>query len=151
LLTTTNPWRETILLLDGEALVRMPIAQYLRECGYRVLEAASVDEAMTILQMRDIQADVVLSDIELPGSMNGFAFAQWVRSVRPGLEVVLAANPERATHAAAELCDEGPTPVFGGTADAAANRQSTASIFRTDESAAPCYRTPQRRRHSLNR
>jgi CheY-like chemotaxis protein len=100
---------ETVLVLDDEVLVRTPIAQYLRECGYRALEAANIDEAMTVLQKPDIQVDVVLSDIELPGSMNGFAFAQWIRSVRPGLEVVLAANPERAAHAAAELCDEGPT------------------------------------------
>ena len=100
---------EMVLVLDGEVLVRMPIAQYLRECGYRALEAANVDEAMIILQRPDIQIDVVLSDIELPGSMNGFAFTRWVHSVRPGLEVVLAASPERATHAAAELCDKGPT------------------------------------------
>jgi len=79
---------ETVFVIDGEVLVRMPIAQYLRDCGYRALEAANVDEAMTILQKSDIQVDVVLSDIELPGSMNGFAFTQWVRSVRPGLEVV---------------------------------------------------------------
>jgi CheY-like chemotaxis protein len=54
----------------------MPIAQYLRDCGYRVLEAASVDEAMTILQKSDTHIDVVLSDVEMPGPMNGFGFAQ---------------------------------------------------------------------------
>jgi CheY-like chemotaxis protein len=52
---------ETILVLDGDVLVRMPIAHYLRDCGYRVLEAANVDEAMTILQKPDVQVDVVLS------------------------------------------------------------------------------------------
>jgi CheY-like chemotaxis protein len=52
--------------------------------------------------------DVVLSDVEMPGPMNGFGFAKWARSVRPGLKIVLAASPERATHAAAELCEHGP-------------------------------------------
>jgi CheY-like chemotaxis protein len=99
---------ETVLVLDNEVLVRMPIAQYLRDCGYRVLEAASVDEAMTILQKPDIQVDVVLSDVEMPGSMNGFGFAQWARSVRPGLKIVLAGRPERTADAAAELCEHGP-------------------------------------------
>jgi tripartite-type tricarboxylate transporter receptor subunit TctC len=99
---------ETVLILDEDTLVRLPIAQYLRDCGYRVLEAANVDEAMTILHKLDVQVDVMLSDVELRGSMNGFAFAQWARSVRLGLEVVLAASPERATHAAAKLCDDGP-------------------------------------------
>jgi DNA-binding NtrC family response regulator len=99
---------ETVLFLDGEVLVRMPIAQYLRDCGYRVLEAVNVDEAKTILQKPDIHVDVVLSDVEMPGPMNGFGFAQWARSVRPGLKIILAASPERATHAATELCEHGP-------------------------------------------
>ena len=36
---------ETVLVIDGDALVRIPICQYLRDCGYRVLEAANADEA----------------------------------------------------------------------------------------------------------
>jgi DNA-binding NtrC family response regulator len=99
---------ETILVLDNEVLVRMPIAQYLRDCGYRVLEAANVDEAKAVLHKSDIHVDVVLSDVEMPGPMNGFGFAKWARSVRPGLKIILAASPERATDAAAELCEHGP-------------------------------------------
>jgi CheY-like chemotaxis protein len=75
---------------EDEVLVRMPICQYLRDCGYRVLEAASVDEATHILQKQDIHVDVILSDIQMPGKMNGFRFAQWARSVRPGVDIVLA-------------------------------------------------------------
>jgi hypothetical protein len=41
--------------------------------------------------------------------MNGFAFVQWARSVRPGLQIVLAGTPKRAVDAAAKLCDEGPS------------------------------------------
>jgi CheY-like chemotaxis protein len=59
-------------------------------------------------QKPDIHVDVVLSDVEMPGPMNGFGFAQWARPTRPGLEVILAASPQRATHAAAELCEHGP-------------------------------------------
>ena len=93
---------ETVLVLDSDVLVRMPIARYLRDCGYRVLEAANVDEAMTVLLKDDIQVDVVLSDVEMPGSMNGFAFAQWARSVHPGLQIVLSGTPRRTADAAAE-------------------------------------------------
>ena len=89
-------------------LVRTPICQYLRDCGYRVLEAASADEATTILQKPDIQIDVILSDVEMRGKMNGFGFAQWARSVRPGVDIVLAGTPERTAHAAGELCEQGP-------------------------------------------
>ena len=38
--------QETILLVEDEVLVRMPIAQYLRDCGYKVVEAVNADEAM---------------------------------------------------------------------------------------------------------
>ena len=51
----------------------------------------------------------VLSKIDIPGSMNGFGFAQWARSVRPELKILLAATPERTVRNAAELCEVGPT------------------------------------------
>jgi CheY-like chemotaxis protein len=106
---STKPVRtDTVLVLDDDVLIRMPICQYLRDCGYRVLEAASAAEATIILQKQDIQVDVVLTDIEMPGEMNGFGFAQWARSVRPELNIVLAGTPERAAHAAGELCEHGP-------------------------------------------
>jgi len=68
---------DTVLVIDDEVLIRISIAQYLRDCGYRVLEAANADEAVTILQKPDIQVDVVLCDVEMPGSMNGFGFMKW--------------------------------------------------------------------------
>ena len=39
----------TVLVLDGDVLVRMPVVQFLRDCGYRVLEVASTDEGIAIL------------------------------------------------------------------------------------------------------
>jgi hypothetical protein len=58
---------KTVLILDGEVLVRMPVVEYLRECGCRVIEAATTDEAIAILQKTNIPVDVVLSDIDIPG------------------------------------------------------------------------------------
>jgi DNA-binding LytR/AlgR family response regulator len=57
---------------------------------------------------RELHVDVVLTDIEMPGAMNGFAFAKWACSVRPELDIVLAGTPERAAYAAGELCEHGP-------------------------------------------
>jgi response regulator RpfG family c-di-GMP phosphodiesterase len=87
----------------------MPIVQFLRDCGYHVVEAASTDEAIAILQNTDMPVDVVLSEIDIPGSMNGFGFAQWARPVRPELKIQLAGTPERTVQNAAELCEVGPT------------------------------------------
>jgi CheY-like chemotaxis protein len=99
----------TVLVLDDDVLVRMPVVQFLRDCGYRVVEAATIDEALALLGKSSIPLDVVLIKIDIPGSMNGFGFAQWARSVRPELKILPAATPERTVRNAAELCEVGPT------------------------------------------
>jgi DNA-binding LytR/AlgR family response regulator len=63
----------------------MPIAQYLRDCGHRVIEAINADEAITVLSQREMAVDIVFSDIEIPGSMDGFALAKWIRERHPDL------------------------------------------------------------------
>lgn len=96
----------TILVVEDEVLIRLVIAQYLRDCGYRVIEAVHADEALLVLRKSEIEIDVVFTDVELPGSMDGFALAQWVRSNRPGMDVILAGSVGRAVQAASDLCDE---------------------------------------------
>jgi len=69
--------RMVILVVEDEPLVRMFIADFLDEAGFRVVEAVNADEALTILQARpDIQA--IVSDIEMPGTMNGLKLARTV-------------------------------------------------------------------------
>ena len=90
--------------------MRMPIAQYLRDCGYKVIEAASADEAMAVLLHRETVVDIVFSDIEMPGSADGFGLAKWIREHRPGLDVVLAGTIPRTVESAKELCEAGSVP-----------------------------------------
>src|ERR1700737_2719087 len=99
----------TVLVLDDDVLVRLPVVQLLRECGYRVLEAASTDEAIAVLKKTAIPVDVVLSEIDIAGSMNGVGFAQWARCISPELQSLLAGTPGRTVRNAAELCEVGPT------------------------------------------
>lgn len=99
---------ETVLMVEDEVLIRMVISQYLRECGYRVIEAANADEALIVLQEPELRVEVVLSDVEMPGSMDGFGLSRWVRQNRQGLEVILVSGPQRAADAAADLCESGP-------------------------------------------
>jgi CheY-like chemotaxis protein len=98
----------TILVVEDEVLVRMAISQYLRECGYRVIEAVSADEALQVLRS-EISIDLVFSDVEMPGSMDGFGLVQWIRKNKEELEIILAGSPERAAKTAGELCESGPT------------------------------------------
>jgi DNA-binding NtrC family response regulator len=100
---------ETVLVVEDEVLVRLALAAYLRECGYRVLEAANANEAMELIEQDEEAAiGVVLSDVEMAGGPDGFALAQWIRRRRPGCEVILAATVARAADAAGQICEQGP-------------------------------------------
>ena len=101
---------ETILLVEDEVLVRVPIAQYLRDCGYRVIEAVNAEEAMTVLLHEETVVDIVFSDIEMPGAVDGFGLAKWIREHRPGLDVLLAGTINRTVENAKQLCAQGSVP-----------------------------------------
>jgi CheY-like chemotaxis protein len=79
--------QETILVVEDDILVRMPIAQYLRDCGYKVIEASNSDEAMEVLVHKETVVHIVFSDIEMPGAVDGFGLSKWVRENRPGIQV----------------------------------------------------------------
>jgi CheY-like chemotaxis protein len=101
---------ETVLVVEDEVLLRLSIAAYLRDCGYTVIEAADADEAVLVLKQPDLDIDVLFTDVEMPGAMDGFGLAQWTRANRPGLDVILTGSVPRAVNAAANLCEDGPMP-----------------------------------------
>jgi DNA-binding response OmpR family regulator len=98
---------QTILVVEDEVLIRMPMAEYLRECGYRVFEAADVAEAKAILGA-DPAVDLVFSDVNMPGEENGFMLATWVRRHHPGVAVILTSGLANAAAKAGDLCEDGP-------------------------------------------
>jgi CheY-like chemotaxis protein len=97
----------TVLVVEDEMLVRMGVASYLRDCGYRVIEAGNGDEAVSVLKT-DARIDVVFTDITMPGTLNGFALAQWVRRERPEVRVILTSGINRTEQEARDLCAHGP-------------------------------------------
>lgn len=97
----------SILVVDDEVLIRLDLADYLRECGYRVHEAASAAEAIAVLQGGH-SIDLVFSDVQMPGEMDGFGLAQWVRTHCPGVQVILTSGIVRAVEEAQDLCEHGP-------------------------------------------
>jgi CheY-like chemotaxis protein len=99
---------QTVLVVEDEVLIRMVIAEYLRDCGVKVIEAANADEALMVLQQSELIINVVFTDIEMPGSMDGFALSRWVRRHRQRTEVILTGSPTRAAKAAGDLCEAGP-------------------------------------------
>ena len=99
--------RSTILVVDPDILVRMVIASYLRDCGYRVLEGVTAADVMTVLRSEQ-KIDVIFSEVQLRGKTDGFGLARWVRAHHPQVDVILTAGAARAADKAGDLCDDGP-------------------------------------------
>ena len=99
---------DSVLVIDGDVLVRHALADYLRNCGYVVIEAATTDEAVIVLEREPLIVHAVLCDAQAPGTLNAFEFRRWAKSRRSSLEIALAGTIESAAHKAAELCEEGP-------------------------------------------
>jgi CheY-like chemotaxis protein len=97
----------SVLVVEDEVLVRTSVAEYLRACGYRVLEAKDADEATQILR-NDDDIDIVFTDVQMPGSLDGFGLAQWVRRERPRIRVIITSGVARTSQDAGDLCEEGP-------------------------------------------
>ncbi len=86
-----------ILVVEDEVLIRLVIADELRAQGFSVVEAASADQALSYFQA-GVQVDLVLSDIEMPGSMNGVGLIQRLRVTAPNLPTVLTSGASPAAH-----------------------------------------------------
>ena len=89
-------------------IVRNVLSDYLRQCGYKVIDAASADEVMAILDDGSATVTAMLCDADLGGTMNAFALRVWMRQHWPDVHVVLAGNVHAAAKAAGDFCDEGP-------------------------------------------
>jgi CheY-like chemotaxis protein len=97
----------TVLVVDDEILIRLVIADYLRECGYRVFEAGGPEDAVSILQS-DLKIDIVFADLELPGPSSGLELARWIRRRHPNVRVIVTSGVSSSAELAGELCEAGP-------------------------------------------
>jgi CheY-like chemotaxis protein len=98
LLSETNVARLTILVVEDDFLVRLTIVEFLRQADCEVVEAASGEAAIAVLQKRD-GIDVVFTDIRLGGQLNGWDVAEASRATHPNIPVVYTSGaavlPER--------------------------------------------------------
>lgn len=101
----SNSTAETVLLAEDDILLRAPLAEYLRECGYRVIEAVSADEAKQALANRDLGVSSVLASLNLAG--DGFGISHWAKQHRPELRVTVMGTPRRAVEIVIDLCGDG--------------------------------------------
>ncbi len=78
---------ETVLVVDDEPTVRMLVTEVLEDLGYAALEAADGPAGLRLLQS-DARVDLLVTDVGLPGGMNGRQMADAARLARPGLKVL---------------------------------------------------------------
>ncbi|MBD9397925.1 PAS domain-containing protein [Pseudomonas sp. PDM11] len=78
---------ETILVVDDEPTIRILLVEALSERGYSVIEAADSVAGLKVLRS-DVHIDLLISDVGLPGGMNGRQMADAGRELRPGLKTL---------------------------------------------------------------
>jgi len=106
---TTASGQATIMILEPEIIARMALADYLRQCGYRVIEGYRPEEVFTVLKAGK-QIDIVLTQVRLGSDLDldGVALSKRLRESHPDIDVVVAVGTANAVDRAAELCDAGP-------------------------------------------
>ncbi|MDB5432222.1 MAG: putative response regulator [Caulobacter sp.] len=80
-----------ILIVESETLVRMELVTSLTEMGLRVLAAANADEAIVLLDTHP-EIEVLLTDIGMPGSMDGLKLAHHVRERWPPVKIIVTSG-----------------------------------------------------------
>jgi CheY-like chemotaxis protein len=78
---------ETVLIIDDEPTLRMLVTEVLEEMGYSAIEAADSISGLKVLQS-DVRIDLLITDVGLPGGMNGRQMADAARVTRPKLKVL---------------------------------------------------------------
>jgi CheY-like chemotaxis protein len=83
---------EAILLVEDEPLVRLDLAEMLEDAGYQVLEAANADIALKVLTADPDRVTILMTDVNMPGSMDGLELARIVHAQWPHIRIVVTSG-----------------------------------------------------------
>ncbi len=82
-----------VLVVEDEPLIRLSVATELREGGYKVIEAGTVDEALVVLAGAEM-IDLVFCDVLMPGTRGGLSLASWMHEQQPDIPVILTSGSD---------------------------------------------------------
>ena len=108
--TTDEGTGEVVLVIDDEPTVRMVIAEVLSAAGYATIEAVDGPSALPILQVEP-RIDLLITDVGLPGGMNGRQVADAARVARPGLKVLFITGYAETAAIGKSRLEEGMTVI----------------------------------------
>src|SRR5579862_1167398 len=83
--------RSSILIVEDDIEIRHVLATRLREVGFTVSEASNAAEALRLIRA-GIDFDAVITDVEMPGDMNGIVLAERIRADRPDIQIVIVSG-----------------------------------------------------------
>jgi len=86
-----NIGKAVVLIVEDSAIIRMSAVDLVLAAGYEALEASDADEAIRILEhRRDI--DLVFTDVQMPGTMDGIKLAHFIRDRWPPVKLIVASG-----------------------------------------------------------
>jgi len=81
----------TVLVVDDDIFVRVAISENLRDAGFQVLEAASAHDAVGVM-LADMPIHALVTDLQMPGAMDGFGLGLAARSASPDLKILVMSS-----------------------------------------------------------
>lgn len=89
--------KETVLLVEDDATVRSVLSDLVSALGYRCIVAANAIDATQIVEANLFRLDLLVTDINMPGALDGLALAEKVRARQPDVAVLLISGYAEAT------------------------------------------------------
>jgi DNA-binding response OmpR family regulator len=83
--------KPVVLVCEDEPLIRFAIVEFLRDVGFDVVEASDAALAQTQL-LSGKKIDVVVTDVVMPGELNGIGLAHWVKGRFPHIYVFVCSG-----------------------------------------------------------
>jgi DNA-binding NtrC family response regulator len=82
----------TILVVEDDLSLRAMLLDYLEEQGFAVFEAGDAMTAIQLISYGDFTLDAVITDIRMPGHIDGIELIEWLRLNRPGLPIIITSG-----------------------------------------------------------
>ena len=87
-----TPQLQVVLIAEDEPLIRMVACETLVDAGFSVIEAEHADAALAALHDAATRVDVLFTDVQMPGSMNGAQLAHCVHAIWPAVRLLVTSG-----------------------------------------------------------
>lgn len=87
-----------ILIVEDEPLIRLDLVDFFEDAGFRVFEADNASVAIALLAAH-AEIQIVLTDVQMPGAMDGIRLAHYIRATYPPVFVMVASGAIRPSAA----------------------------------------------------